>query len=111
MKGRSSSETAMSRIWRRKTGTSPCVPELRVGEAAVRVPEDIAVTGFDDIGFAAISAPPLTTLRQPAEAIGAQGVRILHERIIGNTGNCERRSLKPQLVVRRNSQARVPPTR
>ena len=36
----------------------------------VRVPQDIAVVGFDDSGLAATSVPPLTTVRQPIEELG-----------------------------------------
>lgn len=36
----------------------------------IRVPEDIAVIGFDDSGLAATSVPPLTTVRQPIEDLG-----------------------------------------
>ncbi len=76
-----------------------------LGEVGIGVPDDVAVTGFDDIGFAAISAPPLTTLRQPADAIGAEGVRILHERLAGATGAFQRRTFPAQLVVRMSTRA------
>lgn len=36
----------------------------------IRVPEDVAVIGFDDSGLAATSVPPLTTVRQPIEELG-----------------------------------------
>ncbi|TDC27176.1 LacI family transcriptional regulator [Streptomyces sp. 8K308] len=45
--------------------------------AGVRVPDDMAVTGFDDIAFAEISDPPLTTVRQPWEAMADECVRLL----------------------------------
>ncbi|HXQ35416.1 MAG TPA: substrate-binding domain-containing protein, partial [Anaerolineales bacterium] len=44
-----------------------------------KVPEDIAVTGFDDLGFAPFLNPPLTTVRAPTEAVG----RIATERLFG----------------------------
>lgn len=50
-------------------------------EAHLRVPEDIAVVGFDDIPAAAFACPPLTTVRQPMREIGRIAVRMLLERI------------------------------
>jgi DNA-binding LacI/PurR family transcriptional regulator len=35
-----------------------------------RIPEDIAVVGFDDLGFASFLNPPLTTVRAPTESVG-----------------------------------------
>lgn len=71
-----------------------------LAEAGVGVPADVAVSGFDDIAFAAISSPSLTTLRQPADAIGAEGVRMLHERLLSDGGPFQRRTFRPQLVAR-----------
>lgn len=45
------------------------------------VPNDVAVIGFDDIPWAALTEPPLTTIRQPVAALGAQAVASLFERI------------------------------
>jgi LacI family transcriptional regulator len=43
------------------------------------VPGDVAVTGFDDISFAAIADPPLTTVRQQWDAMADECVRLLLE--------------------------------
>jgi len=48
-----------------------------------RVPEDIAVVGFDDLGFAPFLNPPLTTVRAPTESVG----RIATERLFGLLDN------------------------
>ncbi|OHV35641.1 LacI family transcriptional regulator [Pseudofrankia sp. EUN1h] len=50
-------------------------------EAGRRVPDDIAVVGFDDAAFAAYADPPLTTVRQPVELMGQEMVRLLLERV------------------------------
>jgi len=51
--------------------------------AGRRVPEDVAVGGFDDSGVAAAVHPALTTMRQPFERISAEMVRLLLEVVDG----------------------------
>jgi DNA-binding LacI/PurR family transcriptional regulator len=46
-------------------------------EAGRRVPEDVSVVGFDDIPVAAYVTPPLTTARQPFDAVAAEGLHLL----------------------------------
>ncbi|MFC4505266.1 MULTISPECIES: LacI family DNA-binding transcriptional regulator [Streptomyces] len=48
-------------------------------EAGRRVPEDVSVVGFDDIPVAAYVSPPLTTVRQPFDAVAQEGLkRLVH---------------------------------
>jgi LacI family transcriptional regulator len=47
----------------------------------LRVPEDISVVSFDDIPLSSLLQPPLTTVRQPIELLGHEGVRLLIELI------------------------------
>lgn len=68
--------------------------------AGVSVPRDVLITGYDDIGFAGLSNPPLTTVRQPMEELGTQSVRLLKARMEGDRGQTQRRILQPTLVVR-----------
>ncbi len=46
-------------------------------EAGLRVPEDLAVVGFDDIPFTSSQNPPLTTAEQPMYQLGARSVQLL----------------------------------
>jgi DNA-binding LacI/PurR family transcriptional regulator len=52
-------------------------------EAGRRVPEDVAVVGFDDAPIARQAEPPLTTVFQPVEEMGRQMARLLVSRIRG----------------------------
>ena len=48
-------------------------------EHGIRIPEDVSVIGFDDLGFASFLNPPLTTVRAPTEMVG----QIATERLFG----------------------------
>jgi DNA-binding LacI/PurR family transcriptional regulator len=48
-----------------------------IQQTGLRVPQDISVTGFDDIPFARLTNPPLTTIRQPSYEKGVQAARTL----------------------------------
>jgi DNA-binding LacI/PurR family transcriptional regulator len=49
----------------------------------LRVPDDVSVTGFDDVPVASWAAPPLTTVRQPLAAMAATAFRMLREQGAG----------------------------
>ena len=63
------------------------------------VPGDVAVVGFDDSPIARHSAPPLTTVHQPVEAMGREMVRLLTARMAGAPTE-QHVVLDPHLVVR-----------
>lgn len=67
--------------------------------SGVRVPEDVAVVGYDDIEFAAIAAVPLTSVRQPAREMGRTAAEMLLARINGR-GELGDVVYQPELVVR-----------
>jgi LacI family repressor for deo operon, udp, cdd, tsx, nupC, and nupG len=54
-----------------------------VRKAGVRVPEELSITGFDDIRAARYSSPPLTTYRQPLDLMGALAARMLLKLVAG----------------------------
>jgi DNA-binding LacI/PurR family transcriptional regulator len=66
----------------------------------MRVPEDVAVTGFNDFDFAAFVDPPLTTVRTPGYLIGQLGAQRLLSMIEGRQIDAEHLVLTPELVVR-----------
>jgi DNA-binding LacI/PurR family transcriptional regulator len=65
-----------------------------------RVPDDVAVVGFDDAPLASYSDPPLTTIRQPIELLGQEMVRLLLNRLQDPDGDPESIILPTELVVR-----------
>ena len=72
-------------------------------EASVRVPDDIAVVGFDDIAMAAFACPPLSTVAQPRLEMGRLAVRMLLDLIEGNS--VESQTLEGCLVIRESTLA------
>lgn len=69
-------------------------------QLGLRVPEDLAVTGWDDVMAARHSRPGLTTVQQPMRQLGAWAARRLHERLGGDTSAARHEVLSTQLVVR-----------
>ncbi|MCJ1697170.1 LacI family transcriptional regulator [Rathayibacter caricis] len=73
-------------------------------ERGLRVPEDLAVTGYDDIDAASLVSPALTTVENPAREIGRACARLLLERLDGDTAGVTRTvALSHRLVVRQSS--------
>ncbi|MCY0869226.1 MAG: LacI family DNA-binding transcriptional regulator [Firmicutes bacterium] len=75
-------------------------------DAGLRVPEDVAVVGFDDIRLAQFVTPSLTTVKVYPEAMGMAAVRLLQDRFEGRELPM-RVSLPCTLVVRESSGAAV----
>lgn len=73
--------------------------------AGRRVPDDVAVVGFDDVPVARFLTPPLTTVRAPTEQVGADAVRQLARLIRGE--RAEPLILLPtELVIRQSCGCR-----
>jgi len=73
----------------------------------LRVPEDVAVAGFDDVAQAAWPSYALTTLRQPVRRMTHMTVRLLMEQVAGTAAGGERRLLPAEIKLR-NSTRRAP---
>lgn len=75
-------------------------------DAGVRVPQDVALLGYDDIEFARTAAVPLTTVRQPALELGRSAARLLLEECTIGTSHRHKGVLfEPELVVRQSTLA------
>lgn len=66
----------------------------------LRVPDDIAVIGYDDIGFARAAVVPLSSVRQPAALIGSTAVELLADISRGQARAGEHVVFRPELIVR-----------
>ncbi len=74
-------------------------------KAGCRVPQELAVIGYDDIELASFTTPSLSTIAQPKSAIGYQTAHILAKRIAdGNNPPC-RTILSPKLIMRGSTVA------
>lgn len=88
--------------------------ELAVGamralhEAGLRVPDDVAVVGFDDIGESRFTVPTLTTISPEKEEIAAQAVDCLLSRVRGESDARPREIVVPHHLVVRESTLGVP---
>ncbi|GAA4349752.1 LacI family DNA-binding transcriptional regulator [Angustibacter luteus] len=74
-----------------------------VRRARLSVPEDISVVGYDDSAFMSCTEPPLTTVRQPIEAMGRAAVDLLMRQIGGEDASSDELFFEPELVVRRST--------
>lgn len=68
-----------------------------------RVPDDIAVVGFDDIYLASIFRPALTTIRQPIREIGSEAAQMVLRLVRGESLPDEKVVLPHELVIRESS--------
>jgi DNA-binding LacI/PurR family transcriptional regulator len=80
-----------------------------LSKAGLRVPEHCSVIGFDDVAASALYTPPLTTVRQPMEAMGASAVRVVLDGINAVLEKREvaasHRRVAPELVVRESTRS------
>lgn len=71
--------------------------------AGISIPQDLSVVGFDDQMIAAEFRPRLTTVRQPADRIGATGVELLLRVISGSAEPEATIRIEPELTIREST--------
>ncbi len=76
-----------------------------VRDAGLRVPEDVAMVGFDDLPLATIPEPRLTTVRQPVYQFGVKAVEILLDLIENGTKPPRRVIMETELIIRNSCGA------
>lgn len=75
----------------------------------VRVPEDIAIVGFDDLAWAGAATVPLTSVRQPRDLLGRTAVRMILDEIEQGTSHVHEHVIFPPELIVRESSARPRP--
>lgn len=71
----------------------------------VRVPEDLAIVGYDDIEFAGAAAVPLTSVRQPRHLLGQRATELLLDETLNPRHRHEQVQFVPDLVARASTGA------
>lgn len=79
-------------------------------DAGLRMPAEVAVTGFDDMSFASSRVVNLTTISQPLQEIGATAVQLLQSRL-RDPSQPPREVILPHLLIVRGSSTALPPAR
>jgi DNA-binding LacI/PurR family transcriptional regulator len=72
----------------------------KITELGLRIPQDIAVIGYDNVPMASIVSPALTTVNQPLMTMCIQGTNILRELMHGEDQMKRRIMLEPSIIVR-----------
>ncbi len=100
-------QAAAAKLWERGVTGIICANDpmaLGAVRAARRqglsVPGDVSIVGFDDSAFMTCTEPPLTTVRQPIEAMGRAAVELLALQISGKAVAPDELLYEPELVVR-----------
>jgi LacI family transcriptional regulator len=71
-----------------------------IQEEGLKVPDDIAIVGFDDLPPARSSSPPLSTIRQPIMRLGVKAVEMLLDIIESGNQSPQRMIFDTELVIR-----------
>jgi DNA-binding LacI/PurR family transcriptional regulator len=76
---------------------------LHAVDSGLKIPDDVAIAGFDDIPDASIVRPRLTTVRKDVEILGAAAVQLLLERLNANEPMPARRHILGYELMLRDS--------
>jgi LacI family transcriptional regulator len=72
-------------------------------QSRLRVPQDIAIFGFDDLEYAATAVVPLSTVRRPLAMLGETAISLLNEQIAGPPAGVRHVSLAAEIILRQSS--------
>ncbi|GAB1489363.1 MAG TPA: LacI family DNA-binding transcriptional regulator [Opitutaceae bacterium] len=71
-----------------------------IHKRGLRIPEDVAIIGFDDLPWAEALDPPLTVVRQPAYEVGRSAAELLLKRLSDPSAPAAWLRLRPKLILR-----------
>jgi LacI family transcriptional regulator/LacI family repressor for deo operon, udp, cdd, tsx, nupC, and nupG len=80
---------------------------VMIHQKALRIPEDVAILGYDDMPWALALNPPLTAVRQPGDEVGRRAMELLLQRIREPQRSVSLVMMQPELVVRKSCGAGV----
>jgi LacI family transcriptional regulator len=114
--GRSAGERLAGLPVRRRPTAAFCANDLlalgllqqSIG-SGLRVPDDLAIVGFDDIEFAAAAAVPLTSVRQPRQELGRAAAQLVLDEATNPDHQHQQLQFEPELVARASSATRPRP--
>ena len=112
--GRSAGERLAGLPARRRPTAAFCVNDLlalgllqqSIG-SGLRVPDDLAIVGFDDIEFAAAAAVPLTSVRQPRQELGRAAAQLVLDEATNPKHEHKQLTFTPELVARASTASRI----
>jgi LacI family transcriptional regulator len=112
--GRTAGERLAGLPVRRRPTAAFCANDLlalgllqQVIGAGLRVPEDVAIVGFDDIEFAAAAAVPLTSVRQPRQELGRAAAQLVLDEATNPEHRHRQLLFTPELVARASTVSRA----
>jgi DNA-binding LacI/PurR family transcriptional regulator len=79
-------------------------------EAGIKIPDELAIMGFDDIDFSSISSPSLTTIHVEKKQMGYDAVAMLNRLIEKKKVEPQRLEFEPRLIIRGSTQKRIEDT-
>jgi len=111
--GRSAGERLAGLPVRRRPTAAFCANDLlalgllqqSIG-SGLRVPDDLAIVGFDDIEFAAAAAVPLTSVRQPRQELGRAAAQLVLDEATNPDHRHQQLLFEPELVARASTATR-----
>lgn len=71
-------------------------------EKGVKIPQELAVIGFDDYEWAKITIPPLSVIKQPSFELGVKAAEVLLDKINSPDDNYKEYRLDAQLIIRKS---------